>query len=64
VRLIRLSDGVSWRFTKLLNAGGSQAAQFTEPLAITCDEFFFNYYGPEQIARIRLDSLGPGDPPD
>lgn len=64
-RLIRLSDGVSWRFKKLSDADGGTAAIFTGPLAITCDEVFLGYYGgPDQVARIRLDSLGPGDPPD
>lgn len=37
-----------------------------EPTVVTCSELFVNIVGPKvfNIARVRLDSLGPGIPPD
>jgi len=64
--IVRLSDGYAWH---LLDPALGPFSR-RKPLAITCDELFalvdikpagatrfFN------VARIRLDSLGPGDPP-
>ena len=58
--VIRLSDGVAWIVPhtpefKLLN-----------PMGVTCDEVFFRVEiaGRSTIARVRIDSLGPGLPPD
>ena len=63
--VIRLSDGVAWRF--VLNR---PMWTWNAPIAITCDEIFLHIQskGPlgtyeESVARIRLDSLGPGIPP-
>ncbi len=55
-RIVRLSDGRSWQF---------RASASSRAVAITCSEIFidYSYYG-SGLARIRLDSLGPGDPPD
>jgi hypothetical protein len=60
--VIRLSDGVAWIVTL--------APQFTflQPLGLTCEEVFIQgySYSPYEvnIARVRIDSLGPGLPPD
>lgn len=67
-RLTRLSDGVSWI---VANTSEKQFGQvrFTTPIAITCDEVFVSgssvVDGNErgELARIRIDSLGPGLPP-
>ncbi len=58
IRLVRLSDGQSW---KLANAFTTPWA-WTEPLAVTCDELFamVSVAGVSRLARVRLDSLGPG----
>jgi hypothetical protein len=39
---------------------------FDDPIGIACDEVFILgvYGGVSNIARVRLDSLGPGTPPD
>jgi hypothetical protein len=65
-RLIRISDGQSWRFRRISDPSGGYAWLFNEALAITSDELFISFHhGYDfQIARIRLDDLGPGDPPD
>jgi hypothetical protein len=65
-RLTRLSDGVSWEVTTPDEATIFTGLRFGEPLAITCDEIFVlgavaSHF---EVARIRLDSLGPGLPPD
>ncbi len=60
-RVVRLSDGVSWRLID------DDARGWARPVAITCSEVFVNtfYVGTGyNLARVRLDSLGPGDPPD
>lgn len=60
LRVIRLSDGRSWR---LLNG----SVTWNAPVAISCSELFVNVnFGPTalNLARIRLDSLGAGEPAD
>jgi len=65
IRLIRLSDGVSWLFN-----WGDKASSigWTSPLALTCDHLFIGGVitgTPKRtIVKLRLDSLGPGIPPD
>jgi hypothetical protein len=63
VRIVRLSDGQSWLF---LNSA-SPLLTWNAPIAITCTEIFINFnFGAaaQNLARIRLDSLGPGDAAD
>jgi hypothetical protein len=60
--IIRLADGVSW----LLDSPSDNHWFWGTPLAVTCDEVF-TMWGPggsSHVRRIRLDSLGPGIPPD
>jgi len=61
--VVRLSDGYSW-----LLAGKSAAPYegWSRPLVLTCDELFasIDTAPTPRILRIRLDSLGPGTPPD
>jgi hypothetical protein len=63
VRLVRLSDGVSW---VLDNPGWASPWAWSRPLALTCDELFsiVTVDKTRRVARVRLDSLGPGLPPD
>jgi hypothetical protein len=63
-RLVRLSDGRSWRLKGISENGFAYAVQ--ETLAITCEELFFRSGTEENfnVARVRLDSLGPGEPAD
>jgi hypothetical protein len=60
VMVIRLSDGVAWVVP--------YTPEFKNPtvLGVTCDEVFFlnETKGRSTIARVRIDSLGPGLPPD
>jgi len=60
IRVVRLSDGQSWI---LSNTGGFG---WSEPLAVTCTELFatVRVAGVTRLARVRLDSLGPGIAPD
>lgn len=62
--IVRLSDGVSW----LVSAPPiEQKMGFDHVLGLTCDEVFATATfadEPTTIVRIRLDSLGPGMPPD
>lgn len=64
--VVRLSDGVSW----FLPEAGCVPPVSTEwcwdtVYALTCDEVFLRGGNLEQtIARVRLDALGPGNPPD
>ncbi len=62
VIVVRLSDGWSWLVPN------TTTQQLTSPFGIDCqDVFIFSKLGdPKQfnIARVRLDSLGPGIPPD
>jgi hypothetical protein len=67
IRLVRLSDGVSW----LLAADPSTPWEWEIPIALTCTELFAQVLvhndgglGSTQYTRVRLDSLGPGTPPD
>lgn len=64
VRVVRLSDGHSWRLAQVNVDGGGYL--FQAPRAISCDEIFVNVNDSGQVntARIRLDSLGPGEPAD
>lgn len=45
---------------------GTSNTKFADPIGVTCDEVFVlgRYGGVWNIARIRLDSLGPGIAPD
>jgi hypothetical protein len=65
-RLVRLSDGRSWRFTRFPSEDGGMPFNFAGALAITCEELFirFSHAGQFNVARIRIDSLGPGEPAD
>jgi hypothetical protein len=61
VRIVRLSDGQSW---PLLTQNGVDSWHWTDPLAVTCSEVFMTVHdnGDQNIARVRIDSLGPGEP--
>ncbi len=60
IRVVRIADGRSWL---LPDAGGWQ---WTTPHVLTCTELFAYVVvnGQPNLGRVRLDSLGPGDPPD
>ena len=61
LRIVRLSDGWSWYFP---NAAGWN---WQQALALTCNEVFARIYiaGPiTTLARVALNQLGPGTPPD
>lgn len=52
---------------RLLLDSTSPVVTWASPIAITCSEIFVNFnFGSseENLARIRLDSLGPGTPAD
>jgi hypothetical protein len=57
--LTRLSDGAAW----VLDGGPNDSVTWPGVLGFTCDEVFVNL-NLNTIARIKLDSLGPGLPPD
>lgn len=59
LRIVRLSDGQSWVLE-------STSVGFYAPFAITCDELIADVAvaGHYTLGRVRLDSLGPGIPPD
>jgi hypothetical protein len=61
VRLVRLSDGQSW---PLLTRNGIDPWIWSEPIAVTCAELFVRVETPGDfnVARVRIDSLGPGEP--
>lgn len=62
--IVRLSDGVSW---KVPMAPVAHSTGFMSVLGFTCEELFATAHFPDDsvtIVRIRLDSLGPGMPPD
>lgn len=65
VRLIRLSDGTSWRFVDVAS-GGPAPFHFERPLAISCSEFVLQMTRDttNQVIRIKLADLPPGDPAD
>jgi hypothetical protein len=60
LQVVRLSDGWSWEIPYAPNRG------IHTPIGITCDEVFaLGSVGDHStIARVRLDSLGPGTAPD
>jgi hypothetical protein len=60
VLVVRLSDGVSWILPTAFDLN------VTAALGFTCDEIFVRATVGETdtLARIRLDSLGAGTPPD
>jgi len=64
-RVTRLADGTTWTFPW---GDPASSIQWTRPLAITCDEIFMagQIRGTKKltIAKLRLDSLGPGAPAD
>lgn len=59
--VVRIADGVSWVLP-------SNYPDFTPktPIGLTCDDVFVmgTLNGKIDIGRFRLDSLGPGTPPD
>ena len=62
--VVRISDGWTWFVPK---SGCSLANGFCtdQVLGINCDELFVQQVAtPVSVARIRLDALGPGQPPD
>lgn len=63
VRLMRISDGVSWVFPHLPSNLG-----LVRGVGVTCDELFIRGHlasrNSETLVRIRIDSLGPGIAPD
>lgn len=61
LRIVRLADGRSW---PLVSDNGPFA--YVHPIAITCDELFatVSENNVADIVRIKLASLGVGDPPD
>jgi len=62
IRVVRLSDGQSWILSNAL----TDPWGWSEPLALTCTELFATVLdsGVTRLARVRLDSLGPGIAPD
>ena len=62
--IVRLSDGVSWQVNGPPYDSGMH---FATVLGFSCDEVFSKVQFPDDastVVRIRLDSLGPGTPPD
>ena len=64
--VVRLADGHAW----LLPSGPALPLSWDEVLAITCDEIFVRVreqFGDggfrSNVARVRIDSLGPATPP-
>jgi hypothetical protein len=68
ILVVRLSDGWSWELSTpdLPDAGPLGQWHFSDVYALTCDELFLRGgLSPRMnIARVRLDALGPGIPPD
>ncbi len=62
VLIVRLADGVSWQ----LPPATPPTFDADAVLGLTCDHVYLygQFGGRYNIARIRLDSLGPGIPPD
>jgi hypothetical protein len=60
VAVVRLSDGWAWHLPD------SAVQDFAIPVGVTCEDVFVaaDIEGTVTVARIRLDSLGPGLPPD
>jgi hypothetical protein len=63
LHVVRLADGHGWLLSGNLEP---PRMQWSIPLGITCDELFttVSIEYRTRIVRIRLDSLGPGTPPD
>ena len=63
--IVRLSDGWSWTLT-LPSPPVAGTWRWGAVYAITCDEVFVrgNLAPKMNVARVRLDALGPGVPPD
>ena len=61
IRIIRLKDGRSWTLPS-----DNATFAWSEPYAITCTELFARVATTSafHLARVRLDSLGPGIAPD
>ena len=66
--VVRISDGMSWTLPPIL---GERPWIWSSVIGFTCDEVFLRVdHVPTSagaaytIARVRLDSLGPGTPPD
>ncbi|MBI4955417.1 MAG: hypothetical protein HY908_25570, partial [Myxococcales bacterium] len=66
VLLVRLSDGWSWELVPgpVPAAGPAGRWYWGSVYAITCEEVFVRGGVGMNIARVRLDALGPGTPPD
>ena len=64
--VVRISDGRSWVFPG--GAPGASVYSWGEPLGLSCEELYISMKPAGDqgytIARIRLDSLGEGLPPD
>jgi hypothetical protein len=62
IQVVRLSDGRTW----IIDNQGVPKFSWGRTVGLTCKELFtLMDYGPKtNIARIRLDSLGEGQPPD
>ncbi|MEQ9321785.1 MAG: hypothetical protein RIF41_21635, partial [Polyangiaceae bacterium] len=60
IMVVRLADGWAWQLEHL------STMKLGHSLGVTCDELFAwgSIDGIDNIARIKLDSLGPGIPPD
>ena len=65
IRLVRLSDGTSWSFPRGGNPG---SLQWSDGVGVTCNEVILVAYVPatkaDTVARLPIDSLGPGIPAD
>jgi hypothetical protein len=62
--VVRLADGVAWIVDSPLSSSGFH---FNQALGISCEEIFASAQFKDEantLVRIRLDSLGPGIPPD
>jgi hypothetical protein len=70
--IVRLSDGVSWVLPNDLNSDDDGGWLWSTAIGVTCDEVFATaavVAAPGAklvytIARVKLDTLGPGLPPD
>jgi hypothetical protein len=62
--LVRLKDGMTFRFPKLSAALDRGAAAATSPMDLTCKELFLRVGGPNpNVFRVPLDALPEGTPP-
>ena len=68
VLVVRLSDGWSWILSTegMPDAGPTEQWRLGTVYGLTCDEVFLRagVGAKMNIARVRLDALGPGMPPD